>query len=152
LYDLASRDAEIVLLEIGARDSRLLRLRLLRSAQHQSASDRQHRYREDSSCFHVDLLFVLGSKTLLKDLMARRAAATSTISASAERERERFDARVEELDLELSIRDGPGLTDQLIQPLFSGRSVAVGVDVDAVSGARRLAVDAHPKADGRPSR
>ena len=33
---------------------------------------------------------------------------------SAERERERFHARVEELDLELSIGDGPGLTDQLI--------------------------------------
>ena len=53
LDDLASGDAEIVPLEIGALDSRLLRPR---HVQRQTASDDQHRYRHDSSRFHVDLL------------------------------------------------------------------------------------------------
>jgi hypothetical protein len=53
LDDLASGDAEVVLLEIGAIDSRLLRPRHI---QRQTASDDQRRYRNDSSRFHVDLL------------------------------------------------------------------------------------------------
>src|ERR1700738_5046243 len=44
LDDLASGDAEIVPLEIGALDSRVLRPRHL---QRQTASDDQHRYRHD---------------------------------------------------------------------------------------------------------
>ena len=48
LDHLASRDAEIVPQQIGARDSRLLRLR---HVQRQAASDDQHRYRHDSSSF-----------------------------------------------------------------------------------------------------
>ena len=42
---------EIVPLEIGALDSRLLRLR---HVQRQTASDDQHRYGHDSNRFHVD--------------------------------------------------------------------------------------------------
>ena len=53
LDDLASGDAEIVPLEIGARDSRRLRLR---HAQRQGACDDRHRYRDDSSRFYVNLL------------------------------------------------------------------------------------------------
>src|SRR5262245_40741842 len=51
LDDLASGDAEIVPLEIGAFDSRLLRRCPL---QHQTACDDQYRDRHDSSRFHVD--------------------------------------------------------------------------------------------------
>jgi hypothetical protein len=51
LDDLASGDAEIVPLEIGALDSRLLRLR---DVQRQTDSDGQDRYRHDSRRFHVD--------------------------------------------------------------------------------------------------
>src|SRR5215208_591755 len=64
---------------------------------------------------------------------------------SAERERKSLDARIEELDLELSIGDGLRLPDQLIQPLFGERAVALVVDVVSVSGARRLSVDEDAK-------
>src|SRR5438105_4363391 len=135
---LASWDAQIVPLEIGARDSRRLRLRLrlllLRHVQRQGASDRQHRYRHNSS-----RLPVTSSRLQIETWL------------SAERERERFDAGVEKLDLELAVADGAGLPDQLIEPLFSGCSVAIGVDVSSMSGARRLAVDEHAEADGLPS-
>src|SRR6185312_2389911 len=53
LDDLASRDTEIVPLEIGALDSLLLRQR---HVQRQTACYHQHRYRHDSSRFHVNLL------------------------------------------------------------------------------------------------
>ena len=58
--------------------------------------------------------------------------------SSAEGERKSLHARIEKLDLELSIGDGLRLSDQLIQPLFGHRAVALLVDVDAVSRARRL--------------
>src|SRR5207253_6275607 len=53
LDDLASGDAEIVPLEIGALDSRLLRPR---HVQRQTACGDQHRYRHDSSRLHVEKL------------------------------------------------------------------------------------------------
>jgi hypothetical protein len=59
LDDLASGDAEIVPLEIGALDSRLLRLR---HVQRQAASDDQHHYRHDSYRFHVDVLSSLNMR------------------------------------------------------------------------------------------
>ena len=71
---------------------------------------------------------------------------------SAERERKSLHARIEKLDLELSISDGLRLPDQLIQPLFGHRAVALFVDVDAVSSARRLSIDADAKAHGSSSR
>jgi hypothetical protein len=37
---------------------------------------------------------------------------------SAERERERLHARIEEFDLELTLGDGSGLSDQLVQSLL----------------------------------
>jgi len=46
---------------------------------------------------------------------------------SAERERENFHARIEKVGLELSINDGLGLTDQLIQPRLGKRAVALAV-------------------------
>lgn len=56
LDHLASGDAQIVPLEIGTIESRLLRPG---DVQRQTASDDHHRYCHDSSRFHVDLLFVL---------------------------------------------------------------------------------------------
>jgi hypothetical protein len=55
LDDLASRDAEIVPLEIGALDSRLLRPR---HVQRQAACGDQRRYRNDMSRFRVNLLVI----------------------------------------------------------------------------------------------
>src|SRR5262245_46589598 len=67
---------------------------------------------------------------------------------SAERERKGFHARIEKLDLELSISDGLWLSDQLIQPLFGNRAVALVVNVNSVSSARGLSIDEHAKAHG----
>ena len=50
----------------------------------------------------------------------------------SEREHERFDAGVEELDLEPPVADRLGLADQLVHPLVVGGAVALVVDVDAV--------------------
>src|ERR1700694_5816464 len=73
-------------------------------------------------------------------------------NGSAERERKRLHARIEELDLELSVSDGVRLPDQLIQPLLGNRAVALVVDVASVSSARRLSVDEHAKSHGSSSR
>jgi hypothetical protein len=59
---------------------------------------------------------------------------------SAEGERESLRARVEKLYLETSVGDGLRLSDQLIQTLLSNSSVALLVNVNAVSSARRLSV------------
>ena len=71
----------------------------------------------------------------------KRSYGSHAASRSAKREREGLHARIEKLDLEQSIGDGLGLSDQLIQPLFGNRAVALVVDVDAVSSARRLSID-----------
>src|SRR5437870_2641559 len=70
---------------------------------------------------------------------------------SAERERKSLHARIEELDLELSVSDGVRLSDQLIEPLFANRAVALVVDVDSVSSAWRLSIDEHAKSHGSSS-
>jgi hypothetical protein len=70
-------------------------------------------------------------------------------SGSAERERKSFHARIEKLDLELSIGDGLGLSDQLVQPLFGNCAVALLVNVNSVSRAWRLSIDQHAKSHGR---
>src|SRR5262245_1935793 len=67
---------------------------------------------------------------------------------SAERERKSLYARIEKLDLELSISDVVRLSDQLVQPLFGNRAVALVVNVNSVSSARRLSIDEHAKAHG----
>ena len=61
-------------------------------------------------------------------------------------------ARIEKLDFELAIGDGLRLPDQLVQPLLGHRAVALLVDVDAVSRARRLSIDQHAKSHGRSRR
>jgi hypothetical protein len=52
LDHLAARDAEIVPLQLGARDSWLR----VGNVQSETASDDQHRYRQNSGRLHVDLL------------------------------------------------------------------------------------------------
>src|SRR5438552_4787949 len=69
---------------------------------------------------------------------------------SPERERKGLHARIEKLDLELTISDGLRLPDQLIHPLLGDRAVALVVDVDSVSSARRFPIDEHAKAHGSP--
>ena len=44
------------------------------------------------------------------------------------------------------------MPDQLIQPLFGNRAVALVVDVDSVRSARRLSIDEHAKSHGGSSR
>src|SRR5215211_7964599 len=75
----------------------------------------------------------------------------SLCRGSAERERKSLHTRIEKLDLELSINDGLRLSDQLIQPLFANRAVALLVNVDPVSSARHLSADEHAKSHGRSS-
>src|SRR5262249_3753679 len=72
--------------------------------------------------------------------------------ALAEGERIGFHARIEKRDLEQSISDGLWLPDQLIQPLFAQRAVALVVNVTSVSRARRQSIDEHAKPHGRSSR
>ncbi|HEX6479240.1 MAG TPA: hypothetical protein VF043_10375, partial [Ktedonobacteraceae bacterium] len=71
---------------------------------------------------------------------------------SAERERESLHARIEKLDLELPISNGLRLSDQLIQPLVAHRTVALLVNITALSRARRLSIEEHAKAHGRSPR
>ena len=70
---------------------------------------------------------------------------------SAERERERLHGRIEELDLELSLGDGPGLSDQLVQSLLGNGVAALGVHVESVSGAGRLSIEAHAESSQLPA-
>jgi len=57
---------------------------------------------------------------------------------SAEREIKRRNAWIHEFDFELPVRDRLRLSDQLIQPLFGNRAVALAIDINSVSGAWRL--------------
>src|SRR5262245_39782357 len=120
LDDLAAGDAEIVPLEVGAFDSRLLRRRYV---QHQTAGDDHRRYRHDSSRFHVDSPDA-NCKTLtapakvpnvldmISSLGVSRAESTGSLhrrwlrNGLAERERKGLHARTEKLDLELALGDG----------------------------------------------
>src|SRR5215211_2822098 len=69
----------------------------------------------------------------------------SLCRGSAERERISLHSRLEKLDLELLISDGLRLSNQLVQPLFANRAVALVVNVDSVSSARRLSIDEYAK-------
>jgi len=77
----------------------------------------------------------VASKAAVLSARARSRRAAGARNGSAERERKRLQARIEELDLEQSVRDGVRLSDQLIQPLLGNRAVALIVDVDSVSSA-----------------
>src|SRR3977135_353836 len=69
---------------------------------------------------------------------------------SAERERKNLHARTEKLDLELAIGDGLRLSDQLVQPLFGNCALALLVNVNSMSCARRPSIDQHAKSHGGP--
>src|SRR6266566_5627944 len=70
---------------------------------------------------------------------------------SAEGEDKGLHARIEELDLELAISNVPRLADQLIQPRFAHRAVALLVNVTSMSRTRLLSIEEHAKAYGRSS-
>jgi hypothetical protein len=70
----------------------------------------------------------------------------------AEGERVSLNARVEEGDLEGTLGNGARLADELVEPRFGDRAVALVVDVGPVRGARRLPLDAHAEPHGRPWR
>src|SRR5215207_6722855 len=78
LDDLAPRDAQVVPLEIGALNPRLLRPR---HVQRQTASDDQHRHRHDASRFHVELL--LSFKSRPDDLCAGRSDLKAALTSAA---------------------------------------------------------------------
>jgi hypothetical protein len=60
----------------------------------------------------------------------------------------RFDARIEEFDLDRAVRDRPGLAHQLIEPWLDQRSPALLVDVDPAGCAGGFAVGQHAERDG----
>ncbi len=78
--------------------------------------------------------------------MTDRGPQTGTRRESPEREIKRRNAWIEKFDLEVSVRDGHRLSDQLIQARFGNRAIALPVDVNSVSGAWRLSIDQHAKA------
>src|SRR2546429_3094684 len=88
------------------------------------------------------------SVTLVQYPSTSTTACLRTFVTLAERESKSRHARIEKLDFELPIGDGLELSDQLIQPLFAGRAVALVVDVYAVSSTRGPPVDKHAKARG----
>src|SRR5262249_56645255 len=69
-------------------------------------------------------------------------------ASSPEAEGVRLDARIEELDLEATVVDGTGLSDQLVHPLLVRRPAARGVDVGPVGSAGRFPVEEDPEPDG----
>src|SRR5438128_8509973 len=73
---------------------------------------------------------------------ARRHAGRAW-GASSERKDISLHARIEKLDLEHSIGNRLGLPDELVEPLFSGRAVALLVDVGPVSIPRRAPIKEH---------
>src|SRR5574341_717674 len=73
----------------------------------------------------------------------------SLCRGSAERKRKSLHPRIEKLDLELSIHDGFRLPDELVQPWFGNRAVALVVHVNSMSSSRRLPIHQHAKWHGR---
>jgi hypothetical protein len=63
-----------------------------------------------------------------------------------EREAIDLDAAIEEFDRARSIDDRTGLSNQLIGTLFDESAVALRVEVSAMRGTRRLAIDPHSNA------
>src|SRR5204862_2971978 len=72
--------------------------------------------------------------------------------ASSERKDISLHARIEKLDLEHSIGNRLGLPDELVEPLFSGRAVALLVDVGPVSIPRRAPIKEHAETYRRSAR
>jgi hypothetical protein len=88
---------------------------------------------------------VRGSRRFGPPVTADKATRWEGRTLSTKGEREGLDAGTGELDLERSIDDGPGLTNQLIQPLFGDLAGAGAVDVGAVGDPRRLSINRHAK-------
>ena len=86
----------------------------------------------------------------LERLHWRTSIVNARRDGSAEREGKDLHARTEKLDLELAIDDGLRLPDQLVQTLLGDGAVALFVNVNSVSRARRLSIDQHAKSHGRP--
>src|SRR5437016_6310876 len=72
--------------------------------------------------------------------------------ASSERKDISLHAQIEKLDLEHSIGNRLGLPDELVEPLFSGRAVALLVDVGPVSIPRRAPIKEHAETYRRSAR
>ena len=66
----------------------------------------------------------------------------------AEREGIRLYPCIQKLDLECSIDDWLGLSNQLMEPLIDDRSITALVHIHSVRGARWLPIDRHAKANG----
>src|SRR5207248_4799521 len=71
---------------------------------------------------------------------------------SSERKDISLHARIEKLDLEHSIGNRLGLPDELVEPLFRGRAVALLVDVGPVSIPRRAPIKEHAETYRRSAR
>src|SRR5262245_35984022 len=67
---------------------------------------------------------------------------------SAERAHEGLHAVIEKLEFALPIDDGFRLPDQLIETLLGDRADTLLVDVDAMTGTGRLAIDEDAKSHG----
>lgn len=78
----------------------------------------------------------------------RRSAMPAELHALSKRENMSSDTGLEELDLELAIRNWLRLSYQLVKPLFWNRAIAPVVNINPVSGARRLSIDEHAKSRG----
>jgi hypothetical protein len=79
--------------------------------------------------------------------LRRRNALVCPLAPSAEGESEGLGSGVEKLDLELPLRHGLALANQLIKPFFDDRTIAVGAGIDTVIRAGRLAIDEDAKAN-----
>src|SRR5437867_5903944 len=104
------------------------------------------------ACLHVRLHRIEGAASIGRWYRSTSARCTGVPRASTKRERERFDARIEELDLELSLGDRPRLSNQLIQALLRDRAVALVVYITSMARARRLSVDKYSKRNGSSAR
>jgi hypothetical protein len=81
----------------------------------------------------------------LGDPGEREAVQPLHVTALAEGEGVGLDARIQEGGLEGALGNGAGLPDELVEPWFGERAVALVVDVGPVGGARRLPVEGHPE-------
>src|ERR1700722_18864683 len=70
-----------------------------------------------------------------------------TLAPSPEGESEGLHAGIEKLDFEGAVGDRTVLPDELIEALLVDHALAVGIDVRAVIGAGRHAVDRHSETD-----